>query len=745
MNKKIYLLSFAAAAMFASCSNEMEEFKTNSDQGFKVNIQIAKDASETRLAASEDGKKYTWELGDKFSLFNVGTTVPVGAFTASANAAYKTTDGENFASENVLFNGYHALVFPINYNYVTAGADIEVAPITEGSETLGNRSVILGKNVVEITADGLKDDKGNKLGLNQSGYNKNIKMGARVASTAFVFNLKSDKPLALTENDPAMKVNKVVLESTGEAFATKANLNAGSKGEIIATPVATTKTAEVVYKNGLTFNAAGTKAIIVALPNTAVTTGTAQLKLYTNYGIVTIADAAQVSQVKDGKTLIQLATPAEKPKDYKATAMSFNSEVKVLAEKAAAGAAVPNVLRDVQVDFSQTDINGMEIKNSADLIAAYRAYDLLGKSYAEFTLQGTSFELTKAAVEEINKHKLTTKDSKTTGVKLTCAATTITLSGFGADYVTVPAIDQISGKTLVLAADSKWTIDVQNASKANAFTAIVNKGTLKLSQGTKAKDEQELILDIENDGTIEFAGNVDVPEKVSINDTYEVKDKKIINAGTINVADGQTVNLKGGAAIAVGTINVGSTANSTAILASSNEQIVTLGADVTTNVYGSLLNEKGAELHNAGVINIKDANAGVIITTNSGTINATAKDNYVTVGAQNGYTKLVVTDAKFEVKAANMGIANYIVFKGSELNIAESNFYVELCETAKVTESVKDAATVKEFNVAKGKMITIPAGSSINSNKTNNQGTIRVYGEFEAGDVTAGGSNIYRY
>lgn len=743
MNKKIYLLSFAAAAMFASCSNEMEEFKTNSDQGFKVNIQIAKDASETRLAASEDGKTYTWDLGDKFSLFNVGATVPVGAFTASANAAYQTADGENFKSENVLFNGYHALVFPINYNYVNAGVNIEVAPITEGSETLGNRSVILGKNVVEITADGLKDDKGKPTGFNQSGYNKNIKMGARVASTAFVFNLKSDKPLALTENDPAMKVNKVELISTGEAFATKANLTAGSKGEIIATPVATTTIAKVEYKNGLTFDAAGTKAIIVALPNTVVTTGTAQLKLYTNYGIVTIADAAQVSQVKDGKTLIQLATPAEKPKDYKATAMSFNSEVKVLAEKAAAGAAVPNVLRDVQVDFSQTDINGMEIKNSADLIAAYRAYDLLGKSYAEFTLQGTSFELTKAAVDAINTHKLTTKDSKTTGVKLTCAATTITLSGFGADYVTVPSIDQISGKTLVLAADSKWTIDVQNASKANAFTAIVNKGTLKLSQGTKAKDEQVLALSIENDGTIEFAGNVDVP--VALNDTYEVKDKKIINAGTINVADGQTVNLKGGAAIAVGTINVGSTANSTAILTSSNKQIVTLGADVTTNVYGSLLNEKDAELHNAGVINIKDANAGVIITTNSGTINATAKDNYVTVGTQNGYTKLVVTDAKFEVKTANMGIANYIVFKGSELNIAESNFYVELCETAKVTESVKDAATVEEFNVAKGKMITIPAGSSINSNKTNNQGTIRVYGEFNAGTVTAGESNIYRY
>lgn len=743
MNKKIYLLSFAAAAMFASCSNEMEEFKTNSDQGFKVNIQIAKDASETRLAASEDGKSYDWELGDKFSLFNLGTTVPKTAFKASANAAYKTTDGENFASENVLFNGYHALVFPINYNYVTADANIVVAPITDGSEKLGNRSVILGKNVVEITADGLKDDKGNKF--NQSGYNKNIKMGARVASTAFVFNLKSDKPLALTETDPAMKVNKVELISTGKAFATKANLTAGEKGEIIAAPVDSTTTATVEYKD-LTFNAAGTKAIIVALPNTVATTGTAELKLYTNYGIVTIADAAQVSQVKDGKTLIQLATPAEKDKNYKATPMSFNSEVKVLAEKAAAGAAVPNVLRDVQVDFSQTDINGMVIKNSADLIAAYRAYDLLGKSYAEFTLQGESFELTKKAVEEINKHQLTKIKDKDeyTGVKLTCAATTITLSGFGADYVTVPAIDQISKKTLVLAADSKWTIDVQNASKANAFTSIVNKGTLKLSQGTQAKDEKALACNIENDGTIEFAGNVDVP--VAINDTYqEDKDKKIINAGTINVADGQTVNLKGGAAIAVGTINVGSTANSTAILASSNKQIVTLGADVTTNVYGSLLNEKDAKLHNAGVINIKDANAGVIITTNSGTINATAKDNYVTVGTQNGYTKLVVTDAKFVVKAANMGIANYIVFKGSELNIAENNFYVELCETAKVTESVDGTATVNEFNVAKGKMITIPAGSDIEATKTTNNGTIRVYGKFNAGTVVEGGTNIYRY
>ncbi len=742
MNKKIYLLSFAAAAMFASCSNEMEEFKTNSDQGFKVNIQIAKDASETRLAASEDGTKYTWELGDKFSLFNVGTTVPVGAFTASANAAYKTTDGENFASENVLFNGYHALVFPINYNYVTAGTKIEVAPITDGSEKLGNRSVILGKNVVEITADGLKDDKGNKLGLNQSGYNKNIKMGARVASTAFVFNLKSDKPLALTENDPVMKVNKVELISTGKAFATKANLTAGSKGEIIAAPVDSTTTATVEYKD-LTFNAAGTKAIIVALPNTVATTGTAQLKLYTNYGIVTIADAAQVSQVKEGKTLIQLANPAEKAKDYKATPMSFNSEVKVLAEKAAAGAAVPNVLRDVQVDFSQTDINGMVIKNSADLIAAYRAYDLLEKSYAKFTLQGESFELTKDAVKAINDHKL--NETKDKGVELTCKATTITLSGFGADYVTIPVIDQISKKTLVLAADSKWTIDVQNASTANAFDAIVNKGTLKITEGTKAEGEQALGIAIENDGTIEFGGDVNMPK--AINDNMKINDKGDMIAGTINVADGQTVNLKGGADIAVGTINVGSTANSTAILASSNEndKIVKLGADVTTNVYGSLLNAKGAELHNAGVINIKDANAGVIITTNSGTINATAKDNYVTVGTQNGYTKLVVTDAKFEVKTANMGIANYIVFKGSELNIAESNFYVELCETAKVTESVKDAATVKEFNVAKGKMITIPAGSYIVATKTNNQGTIRVYGEFKSDDVTAGESNIYRY
>ena len=171
MNKKIYLLSFAAAAIFASCSNEMDEFaQAGSQQGFKVGITV-KESAETRLALNDNGKDTEWQIGDKFSLFNVGTGT-ANPLTATANAAYKTTDGTNFTSENVLFEAKHALVFPLNTGYVQSGTAIEVAPITDGSYSLGNRSVFLSKTLLDITKDGLKDKDGKPVDKNQYGYNK---------------------------------------------------------------------------------------------------------------------------------------------------------------------------------------------------------------------------------------------------------------------------------------------------------------------------------------------------------------------------------------------------------------------------------------------------------------------------------------------------------------------------------------------------------------------------------------------
>lgn len=758
MNKKIYFLSFAAAAMFASCSNEIDEFaQQTSQQGFKVGITIDKNAPETRLALSDDGNTATWELGDKFSLFNVGTPALDTDLTATANAAYKTTDGENFASENVLFNGDHALVFPLNTSFVTSGAEVFVAPITKGETSLGNRSVYLSKTLVEITNDGLKDEKGNKLNKNQSGYNKDIKVAVRPATTAFVLNLKQANQLAITENDPALKITKVQLVALADKtpFATKAKLQEQNieykdskfENRLIAVPAELATTAEVTYDN-LPFEANGTTVRIVALPNTAAITANYAIKVYTNYGVVTINKAAMVSRVKDGKTLIQLATPAEKTNDNKDGALSFDTEAAALATAAAKGNAVPNVMRDVTVDMSTADINGLEIKNSEQLLAAFRAYDLLKKTTATFTLTPKDgvFTLTKAAVDAINAHKY--NNEKGTGANIQTSATTIILTGYGTDaYNAIPAISQISGKNLILAAGNNWAIDVHSAANANAFTSICNKGTMQISMsGWNDKTSVKLNKAVENDGTIVFGGNVNMP--TAINDTYVDRNSKSEitgSRGTLTVADGQTVKLQGGATMTYSTINIGSTAGSTAILASSKGTEFSIGNGTTTNVYGSLLNESGATLNNAGTINIKDAMAGVIISANSGTINVTAKDNLVNVDANTGYIKLPVS-GDFTVNAANMGIANYVVYSGSKMTISASGYYVEFCENAVVSENIKDAeANVVEFNVASGKMVTIPTGSDINATKTTNNGTIRVYGTFDAGTVTKGADQIYKF
>lgn len=769
MNKKIYLLSFAAAAMFASCSNEMDEFvQAPQQEGFKVGITIKNDAPETRIVLNDNGKDTKWEFGDKFSLFNVGTTVTAGTdLTASANAAYQTRDGENFESANVLYLGKHALVFPLNQNYVDASKNIEIAPITDGSISLGNRSVFLSKTLVDITTDGLKNDKGEKLNKNQSGYNKDIQVKVRPASTALVLNLNQSKALAITSSDPALTINKVELEALGgkTPFTKKATLQEqvitiNAKGDkenrVVAVPAELTSKAAVTF-NSLPFASSNTKVRIVTLPNTSAVTDNYALKVYTNYGVVTIDKAKMVTGVKDGKTLIQAATRAELSDKNKDAALSFDTEFATLAGQAAKAEAVSNIEREVNVDMSTADINDLTINNSTDLLAAFRAYELLSKKTASFTLNPDKngvFTLTKAAVNAINKYKY--NEEKGEGANIVTAATTIILDGYGtADYNAIPEISQIENKALILAAGNKWAIDVHSAKTANRFTSITNKGEIKFTMSNwDSKNSVKLTKAIENDGIIVFGGNVNMP--TAINDTYVTTDKNgnvTGCAGTITVADGQIVKLQDHATMTYSTINIGSTAASTAILASSNGKIFTIGAKTTTNVYGSLLNESGATLTNAGVINIKDAMAGVIISTNSGIINVTTKDNLVNVEDNtNGKIKLPV-NGDFTVNAANMGIANYVVYSGSNMIIAENftdrKLYIEFSESGYLKSNIKNnaAANVHGLIVNSSKMVTIPNGAKINATSTTNFGTIRVYGDFNEGTVTneGGASQIYKY
>jgi hypothetical protein len=720
MMKKIYLPLFAIAAM-ASCTNEVEEIAQPGSKGFKVDLAVSA-GDETRIVWDGEGA-VAWENVDQFSLYNVyPTTNYADRLMYSANAAYKTENGANFSSENVLFLGKHALVYPLNKNAYQNDGVIYVSVGTDGDKTMGANSVFLGTELLNVKAEGVEY---NGKVYNKPGYNEPVKVSVRPANAAAFFTLKDVKPLALTENDAPVEIQKVEITKINGAkipYSTSAVLATNAEGKIITRCNGQDNTAFVTYsENKPSLTDGDVTAAIAILPNEAYAetandaTDAYKITVTTNYGIVTIDKAAMVTRVKDGKTLIQLATPAEQTDANKNDALSFVSEMKTLATRAVSGDKMPNIKREVAVDMTTANINGLQIKNSTDLITAYRAYDLMGKKTEHnvtFTLVPTNnkFELTMAAIEAINAHKL---GSETAAKLITDGIKEFTITGTKAgEITTVPVIDQITAETLVLAADNKWTIDVANAAGANKFTNVINKGELQLTQGTGST---ALTANIYNNNKLTFGeGETTVPKYTE-------------HAGSMEIAAGQTVKF-----VSALFAN-GSKTTVKGELISTGDVKNVWGS--TIDVEGKLLNIAGRTLENAGTINIKNADAQVIlssnvIATNKGTVYVTAKDNNLNTGSAAGYVKLPVSDEEFVMSTENMGIANYIEFSGKKLtmNIEWWNAYVELKSNVKVTA---ENAKVGLFVVNKNVEVTIADGSVIETQDINNEGKIYNYGTFK--------------
>lgn len=716
MMKKIYLPLFAIAAM-ASCTNEVEEIAQPGSKGFKVDLAVSA-GDETRIVWDGEGA-VAWENVDQFSLYNVAPTVNYAErLKYSANAAYKTENGANFTSENVLFLGKHALVYPLNKE-AYKGGDIYVSVGTDGDKTMGENSVFLGTELLNVTEAGVES---NGKVYNKPGYNEPVKVSVRPANAAAFFTLKDVKPLALTEKDAPVEIQKVEITKINGAkipYSTSAVLATNAGGKIITRCNGQDNTAFVTYsENKPSLTDGDVTAAIAILPNEAYAETAAdatdpyKITVTTNYGIVTIDKAAMVTRVKDGKTLIQLATPAEQTDANKNDALSFVTEMKTLANRAVSGEKMPNIKREVAVDMTTANINGLQIKNSEDLITAYRAFDLMGKKSSdnvEFKLQTTTgeFELTKAAIDVITNHAAGEKPKLNFNL-----ISKLTISGYEEGFI--PEIDQMPTCTeLVLAEGNKLKLDVNNAAAVNMFDKITNMGELQLTQGTGTTPLSNTTL-IYNNNKLTFGeGETTVPSFTT-------------NAGTMEIAEGQTVKFAGAVFANGSKTTVKGELISTGV--------VTNAIGSTIDVEGKLLNITGQTLENAGTINILKETAQVILSTNEiapnkGTVYVTKNDNNLKTGSQPGYVKLPVESKEFVMSTETMGIANYIEFSGEKLtmNIQLWNTYVELKSNVKVTA---ENAKVGLFVVNKNVEVTIADGSVIQTQDINNEGKIYNYGTF---------------
>lgn len=733
MNKKIFLPLLAVAALGASCTNEIDEFaqQTANGKGYKVNLKVVNDVANTRI--TWDGETaVAWENFDQFSVYNIYPTVNYAdRFKASSNAAYKTVDGgQNFTSENVLFTGAHVLVYPLNKKFITPNADILVATGTDGDKGLGANSIFLSKQLLNISEAGVTADG---ITYNDAGYQKNIRVSVRPANAGLFLNLKEAGNFNLAEGDDPVQIKSVeVIHEGGSVspFASSAVLARNAEYNVITRANGLTNTISTEYDaNKPVLTTEGVTSTIAILPNEAYTdvdASTSKIIVYTNYGFVTINKAGMVTSVKDGKEMAQLGTGrAEKTKDNENLNLSFNDEFTTLATRAVAGTVMPNIKRDVVVDMTTANIDGLEIYNSTDLKNAYRAFDLMGKKTGEVTFKliptDNKFELTKDAIEIINNHKAA--DAYAT-LEIT-GISEFTLSGFGtAEYTEVPVIDQIFATNVVLSADSKWKIDVANAAGANKFTNVINKGELQLTQGTGST---ALTANIYNNNKLTFGeGETTVPKYTE-------------HAGSMEIAAGQTVKF------AAALFANGSKTTVKGELISTGQIQNVWGS--TINVEGKLLNIAGQVLENAGTINILKETAQVIlsanvIATDKGTVYVTEKDNNLNTGSAAGYVKLAVDADEFALNAENMGVANYVEFSGSALAIetATYGYYVEMQANAKVTSENK---VVSAFIVNDGVEVIIADGSVVTCADVINYGKIYNYGKFKFPTTVTNKGTIY--
>lgn len=724
--KKIYLPLFAAA-MLASCSNEMDEFATQTEngKGFKVDLTVVENQPSTRITWGETDAP-AWDKVDKFSVMKIGSQNMNENFKVVANAAYTTENGANFTSENVLFIGKHVLVYPLLENVYNLNQEVRLTTGTDGDKGLGANSIFVGSNLLDIQEGGITVD--GKV-YNDPGYHKKVKVSVRPATAGFIFNLKEVSPLALEEGDPAVEITKVELKNkANKPFATQVTLqneNAGGTGKVLTKAVDLKDNVYSTYK-ALKLEE-GAKAEIAAMPSqaTAQAAGDYEIVITTNYGIVTVDEAAKVTSVVEGKELIQLATGrAEKTDLNQNDKLSFAKELSTIIDRAIKGEPQPRVARTVEVDMSTADINGLEITNSTQLIAAYRAFDLMGKKTSDnvnFKLQTADgkFELTKAAIDVITNHAAGEK------AKLDYTSISqLTISGYEEGFI--PVIDQMPACTeLVLAEGNKLKLDVNNAAAVNKFGKITNKGELQLTQGTAV---EALNTHIINNGTVTFDG-----AETTIPKYFE-------NNGTVEIAEDQTVKVIASAFAANSTTDIHG-----ALISMSTANTIYVGA--TVNVWGDLLNTVGNELVNLGTINIKDQAAQVILSENgssavNGVINVLKKDNNVKAGdTYKGYVKLAVAEDEFVMNAENMGIANYIVFSGSaiELDIQNWSTYVEFASNVKVTAEAAKVGTIFVNDVK----VTIADGAKIDMKDLVNYGKIYNYGKFNVPALVTEKGTIY--
>lgn len=778
--KKISLIALAVPALFAACSQEDIVSDVQNQSGEMLG-KVAGDVTfvfdntpETRMtwaATGDNVLQWNTKEGDAFSLFWLGTNPGESAYKGVTNALYKSTDGSEFKSENIIYEGNHVIVYPADYAHFTEKEIVVSVPEPQNaSDDLGTKRTVVVSDLLTIKAPFVPSYEGEQPDENviyAGGYNASLNHGSAAVgalSSQMVLNLNFDlKKLEEVE------VRSVKLVASKAVFATAGNLVNNSDGFISLSPTITKNTvtlntnAAVVNKENNTYMA----QISLLPPVLDNVDATYSIVVETNYGLITIDKALDVTN-GSGKPQFKPFDATDEDGNEVAgeaneeTPLSFYTEFVNIATRDADDASTEDVnesegsyghriIRDVKVDMSKASIENWPVKTSEDLIAAYAIYDNLERSASEetqeetFVLEGvawewngdrtvksTKFELTPEAYDKILKHPYVTLSN---GEKLNRLYLT---TGNNTKFTAAPDLSVMTERSSLNAymnSGNVWNLNIYNAANVMCFAAFENQGEVTLTATQNSKENSyetnfdDDLVSFKSTGKTVF--NHSVTDKVN----YTL-------SGTTEVASDKSITLAGTNSIG-GVLNV-------------NGELIVSGGKTTlagiTNVYGSLLSTTKAELMNNGTIWMKQADASLIISKQAaaGVIELEGRHNNVRVSDDEaqGYIKWTCDAATLTKDATDA--FNYVRL-GSNIiwTQDEAIDYIEI--TGNKVQITGQVTEVKKVFVNNGKTLVVPNGSSITANEVGGNwgGKVQVYGTFDHGtsesDGTYNGVTIYDF
>lgn len=448
MNKKL-LWALALPVVFTGCSQEdlVSEGITNTPQANAISgltFTIAKNGTGMDSRAEWVGNKISFEKGDKVSLFWLGedgytqnntdgsfncTNTPLTdatAVTGKSNAVFRTEDGSAFAAEAVVYEGYNLLVYPGNTQHVESQDVVISLPQEQKAEEDFTENVVyIGDSILHIHQPALNKEENKYYNLygevattddpNTSGYAHGIKTGVKLLSSLLNMEFR-----IINTSATDVKIEKVELTTKGgtdEIYSNEGNLVPNGTVTTVVTNNAAlsnkTKYRNPWYKttdNGkvasVTLNCenietdmAGTKVTMLLLPADASDFANDKqpvLKVYTNYGIVTIGgdDAASTSNQSncilkaDG---VNYAAESDNVALQEIVKNTANYEVEMEVPSTDTNEATytfnsgVSMTRVINVDMQKANIQGQHAASTEELNAILNAAVASNKTYDSTT------------------------------------------------------------------------------------------------------------------------------------------------------------------------------------------------------------------------------------------------------------------------------------------------------------------------------------------------------------------------